>query len=110
MILAFSCLAALASFQATPATLAGACAERSLPVMLEPVTSFGAAALQGGLYVLGGHAGAAHDYCSENQSRSFLRLDLNAPRSWELLQVRQHSVQSVALVAFPAAKRCRKRK
>lgn len=71
----------------------------SSPFALAPrgVTSFGAVADGGWLYTLGGYFGTPHDYVREDQSRSFLRLDLYGG-TWEELPF-DEPIQSVALAA-----------
>lgn len=70
--------------------------EGTLP---QPVSSLGACALGGWLYVLGGHLGKPHDYAREHQSPHFLRLNLADLKTWEVLPELERGVQSVALVA-----------
>ncbi len=62
------------------------------------VSSFGAAELDGWVYVLGGHAGRTHGYSAESQWDGFVRLRADDPNVREELPggVR---LQSVALVA-----------
>lgn len=57
------------------------------PVALLPrgVTSFGAEALDGWLYVFGGYHGEPHRYTKEGQSDDFLRMNMHDPRQIELL-------------------------
>lgn len=64
-----------------------------------PLTSFGAAAVDGSLFVFGGHSGSAHVYDREHQSRDLLALDLARPQAWSLLDRRGRGLQSVALAA-----------
>lgn len=52
------------------------------PVMPRPVTSMGAAIVDGYLYVYGGHAGGAHSYSAEEQEGQLHRLSLTRG-SWE---------------------------
>ncbi len=58
-------------------------ARPSLPPLEPPVTSFGAAILDGNLYVFGGHLGGAHHYSAEEQSDKLFRLNLKKPVGWE---------------------------
>ncbi|MGE3309445.1 MAG: Kelch repeat-containing protein [Limisphaerales bacterium] len=53
--------------------------------MPEAVTSFGAACLDGWLYVLGGHKGERHEYSAPMVSGAFHRLKLSDGKSWETL-------------------------
>ena len=60
---------------------------RGEPVALLPrgITSFGAEAVDGWLYVFGGYHGEPHRYSRAGQSDDFLRLNLRDPRQFELL-------------------------
>jgi N-acetylneuraminic acid mutarotase len=60
---------------------------RGEPVAMMPrgITSFGAEALDGWLYVFGGYHGEPHKYSKAGQSDDFLRLNLRDPRQFELL-------------------------
>lgn len=60
---------------------------RGEPVALLPrgITSFGAEAVDGWLYVFGGYHGEPHRYSRAGQSDEFLRLNLRDPRQFELL-------------------------
>jgi hypothetical protein len=44
----------------------------------EKIASFGAAVLDGGLYVYSGHIGETHEHSIDNLSTSFRRLDLRS--------------------------------
>ncbi len=55
------------------------------PALQQGTTSFGAAAVDGWLYVYGGHYGKAHHYSQEGQSGDFRRLNLRQPEEWESL-------------------------
>ena len=48
----------------------------NLPAVPETVTSFGAAVLDGKLYVYGGHTGSPHHYSNEGQANTLRVLDL----------------------------------
>ena len=72
-------------------------ANAALPEIPEMVTSFGAAVLDGGVYVYGGHMGRAHEYYSEAQARTLRRLDLKTKR-WESLGAGP-GLQGLAMVA-----------
>ncbi len=65
----------------------------------EPVSSFGAAASDGWLYIYGGHTGGEHEHSSENLSNHFRRLKLVEGAEWEELPM-QTPVQGLALVAY----------
>ena len=54
-------------------------------VLPEAVTSFGACREGDHLYVYGGHKGQAHVYSLDSHSKSFARIDIQNPNSWELL-------------------------
>ncbi|REJ72343.1 MAG: hypothetical protein DWQ29_21430 [Planctomycetota bacterium] len=62
-----------------------------------PVTSFGAAIIDGDLYLYGGHTGDAHSYSLEEQSNHLTRLDLSTGE-WETVAEGPH-LQGLALVA-----------
>lgn len=61
------------------------------------ITSFGAEAVDGWLYVYGGYFGVPHKYSREGQSDDFYRIDLHDPRVIEFLPS-DHAMQSVTLV------------
>ncbi len=81
---------------------AGALGAAELPPLPQGLASFGAATLDQFLYVYGGHSGATHVHSVDDQSRRFLRLDLDAPKAWEDLGEVQ-ALQGVALVPFEGA-------
>ncbi|MBI5433670.1 MAG: hypothetical protein HZA52_12640 [Planctomycetes bacterium] len=62
-------------------------------------TSFGAAELDGWLYVYGGHLGPAHGYSRERQSGLWLRARSDSLARWELVRAEQLGVQSAPLLA-----------
>lgn len=64
-------------------------------------TSFGAAALDGSVYVLGGYHGTPHEYDRAGQSDLFLRLSL-ADGSWQIL-ASAGAMQGAPLVAHEHA-------
>lgn len=64
----------------------------------EPIASFGAAATDEAIYVLGGHVGGAHEHSRENLAARFIRVPLADPEAWEELEGGV-GYQSVALVA-----------
>ncbi|QDU38590.1 N-acetylneuraminate epimerase precursor [Maioricimonas rarisocia] len=70
----------------------------ALPELPVPVTSFGAAVLDGALYVYGGHMGEAHSYSNTSQSNVLSRLDLQNPGEWEQVATGPR-LQGLALVA-----------
>ncbi len=74
---------------------------RLLPSMPVAVTSFGAVAADGNLYVLGGYAGMPHVYNSEGQSKALWRLDLNGSAEgsagWTQVDEAEHGVQGAPL-------------
>lgn len=64
----------------------------------EGVTSLGAAIVDDYVYTYGGHTGAAHEYCMEDQSNAFRRLKLAPGSKWEELPGGPR-LQGLALVA-----------
>lgn len=68
---------------ATPA--AKPAATSGLPSLPKGITSFGGAIAGDVVYVYGGHAGGAHHYAKEDQSRELLALDLKQPTEWRVL-------------------------
>ena len=67
----------------------------------EPVTSFGAAVLDGALYVAGGYHGTPHEYDREGQSRSLARLA--ASGTWETRAAMTTGLQGFAMVTLENA-------
>lgn len=55
------------------------------PSLPEPTSSFGAVALDGWLYVYGGHVVPTHSYSTESGSGRFHRLRLGGGTAWEAL-------------------------
>jgi N-acetylneuraminic acid mutarotase len=55
-----------------------------LPDLPFGITSFGAALVGRSIYVCEGQLGPAHQYSRDGQSDQLLRLDLTAPRKWEV--------------------------
>ena len=72
--------------------------QKRLPPLPENVTSFGAAMVDGDLYVYGGHKGAAHAYAKDAQASQLRRLDLENPKAWESLG-EGLGLQGLALIA-----------
>ena len=62
------------------------------------VTSLGAAAVDGTLYIYGGYQGAPHHYSMEGQSDRFLSLNMEKPTEWKTLPSGP-KIQSLELVA-----------
>lgn len=56
-----------------------------LPDLPKGLTSFGAAVLDGKVYVYGGHTGSAHAYYKEGQSDEMFVLDLAKPDAWKVV-------------------------
>ncbi|MEM6798114.1 MAG: hypothetical protein AAF589_01245 [Planctomycetota bacterium] len=69
-----------------------------LPLLAEPIASFGAATSEGWLYVYSGHTGTAHDHSRENLSQHFTRIRLEGGEAWEALPI-ETTLQGFALVA-----------
>jgi hypothetical protein len=76
--------------------------DAALPPLPEAVASFGAATLDGWLYVYGGHRGERHQYNTEDVSGAFHRLNLAEPAAWERLPS-SLPLQGAALVAHAHA-------
>lgn len=70
------------------------------------VTSFGAAALDGYLYVLGGYHGTPHNYTREGQSKTLSRLAADGTGAWEQVSEIEAGLQGFPLVAHEG-KLCR---
>jgi N-acetylneuraminic acid mutarotase len=81
MIAALGSIAALVSAAPAPATDPAP----PLPDLPRAVSSFGAAAADGWLYVYGGHCAKTHNYSTEAVLGSFHRLRLSGPAKWEKL-------------------------
>jgi N-acetylneuraminic acid mutarotase len=76
----------LAGVFASPSMLpAGEPAKIDLPPMPHAVSSFGAVADNGYLYIYGGHAGKTHSYDTKSVLGTFHRLQLNGGTKWEEL-------------------------
>lgn len=70
----------------------------ALTPLPEAVSSFGAAAADGWLYVYGGHTGQAHDHSRDNLSKHFRRIRLDGEGGWEDLAAGP-ALQGLAVVA-----------
>ncbi|MEZ6107371.1 MAG: hypothetical protein R3B96_14940 [Pirellulaceae bacterium] len=73
-----------------------------LPPLPQVVTSFGAAMVDGSLYVYGGHIGEAHEYMAGDQEKVLRRLDIarfeeDGSATWETL-AESTPLQGLALV------------
>jgi YHS domain-containing protein/N-acetylneuraminic acid mutarotase len=82
-------LAALAQAQQT---------RTSYPPLPEAFSSFGAAVVDGYVYVYGGHTGKTHTYSTASVTGKFRRLNLGSPQAWEELPG-GIGLQGLALVA-----------
>lgn len=71
---------------------------RLLAPMPTAVTSFGAAAHDGAVYVMGGYSGTPHAYSYEGQSRDVWRLKTDGADRWEKVAELAHGVQGLAAV------------
>ncbi len=75
----------------------------AVPDLPEAFSSFGAATLDGYVYVYGGHAGKTHSYAQETTLGKFRRLKIDAPeKGWEELAAGTH-LQGLALVPYKNA-------
>jgi len=90
-----STLLALSALQAGATPSASA---HQLVRLHAPIASFGAAATDDAIYVLGGHVGGAHEHSRANLAARFIRVPLADPEAWEELEGGV-GYQSVALVA-----------
>jgi len=71
----------------------------AVPTLPDAFSSFGAATLDGYVYVYGGHAGKTHSYSVETTLGKFRRLKIDEPaKGWEELEGGTH-LQGLALVA-----------
>lgn len=71
-----------------------------LPDLPHPVVSFGAAAVDGNVYVYGGQMEGAHQYHRDSQSGDLLRLDLSHPETGWTKIAEGKRVQGMAMVAY----------
>jgi len=72
----------------------------AIPNLPEAFSSFGAATLEGYVYVYGGHAGKTHSYANETTLGRFRRLKIDAPeKGWEELTAGTH-LQGLSLVGY----------
>ncbi|QJX00842.1 Kelch repeat-containing protein [Frigoriglobus tundricola] len=85
MFTRFVCFALVALPAATRAAEPAAAKTPELPVLPKAVTSFGAVACDGYLYVYGGHAGKTHNYDTATVLGTFHRLKLDGGIKWEEL-------------------------
>ena len=69
----------------------------AFPDLPKPVSSFGAVACDGFVYVYGGHSGKVHSYSSDTTLNTFHRLKIADPVKWEELPGGKH-LQGLALV------------
>lgn len=75
-------------------------AETKVADLPEAFSSFGAATVDGSVYVYGGHAGKTHSYAHETTLGKFRRLKIDAAdKSWEELPAGLH-LQGTALVGY----------
>ena len=75
-------------------------AKKEIPDLPEAFSSFGAATVDGWVYVYGGHAGKTHSYAQETTLGKFRRLKIDAPaKGWEELTGGTH-LQGLALVGY----------
>ena len=74
----------------------------AFPDLPGAVTSFGAVAADGYVYVYGGHAGEAHHYSETTTLNSFLRIPVDGGSEWETLapDVRSQGASLVALGGY----------
>jgi hypothetical protein len=87
------------SIDETPTNSPTAAKKAAFPPLPVAVSSLGAAASDGYVYVYGGHSGRAHDYSTDTVIGSFMRLDLaNPSQGWEPLPAGPR-LQGLALVA-----------
>lgn len=93
------CLFHLTSLLPIAATELARPTNATLPALVEPIASFGAAVSDDQLYVYSGHKGKAHEHTKRNLSQHFRRLSLTTPdATWQALPMGP-ALQSVALVA-----------
>lgn len=69
-----------------PVSILTATAEdKSFPALKVGFTSYGAAAVDGNFYAVGGYSGGSHDYYAEAQPKELLRISLSKPQAWEVV-------------------------
>ncbi len=93
---------AAASHAQVPSLTPSDATATSVPLMPHAVTSFGAVALDGAVYALGGYAGVPHAYSREGQSGELYRLELGAAdplKAWSTLPATEPA-QGTPLVAY----------
>lgn len=69
---------------------------RTIAMVPQEITSFGAAITDGFLYTYGGHTGDAHSYSREEQANTLMRMDLRTGK-WKAL-AKGPNLQGLALV------------
>ncbi len=79
-------------------TLAASPAEEVLPPLPDAINNFGAAVLDGFVYLYGGHQGSQQEQTGKNLSRHFLRCRLSQPTQWQSLPL-DMPLQDLALVS-----------
>ena len=78
----------------------GAAPKSGMPDLPEAFSSFGAATVDGFVYVYGGHAGKTHSYSQETTLGKFRRMNVaDASQGWEELTAGKH-LQGLALVGY----------
>jgi N-acetylneuraminic acid mutarotase len=75
----------VAFFLAVSTVVAQAPIDKSYPPLPQPVSSFGAVAAGGWLYIYGGHTVNTHSYSTVSVSGQFHRLNLSDHKTWEAL-------------------------
>ena len=75
-----------------------AASQSALPLLPEPLSSFGAAVEGGWLYVYGGHTGEEHKHSAANLSNYFRRIKIDGGKEWEDLPT-ETPLQGLALVS-----------
>ncbi len=68
-----------------PAEVTQPAVSKALPELPRGITSFGGAVVGDVVYVYGGHAGGAHHYAKEDQSRELLALNVKQPSEWKVI-------------------------
>lgn len=73
-------------------------ASSGLPTLPRAITSFGAAFMEGSIYIYGGHHGQAHHYSQTGQSGELWKLDLENASAWQVASTGPR-LQGLALVS-----------